>query len=130
MIFYVTLGVQYTPRNEHHPASPRLHPDGYLTVEADDEQAARLMIVQALGQQWAGIYTEFVGRRHYPFGLIGRIGKCRVCDHMHVLPPIEVGDGATSNNVCEWCGYAELHDFLLWKATLTEQISTGGTPSA
>jgi hypothetical protein len=55
--FYVTFGQQY--RHEAHPTFPKAHPDGWVTVVAADELAARSLAVERLGTAWSsGSYRK------------------------------------------------------------------------
>lgn len=54
--FFLTFGVQY--RHEQHPFWAGAHPDGWLTVMAPDEDAARRLIRPYIGNRYAFIYEE------------------------------------------------------------------------
>lgn len=54
--FYVTFGQQY--RHEGHPFSRKIHPDGYLKIEAVDYATARAEVFQLIGSRWAFMYNE------------------------------------------------------------------------
>lgn len=73
--YAVTMGVQY--RHEPHPDLPAdlANPDGYLLVQAVDEDAARRMVCAVIGGAWAFIYPEWevVSGRHHPLGCLGEI---------------------------------------------------------
>lgn len=66
--FMVTFGQKY--RTEPHPKAPA-HPDGWVTVKAEDYDAARVKTVNVFGQAWSMLYAEedFVDSAHfYPLG--------------------------------------------------------------
>lgn len=67
--FYVTFGMMY--RYEKHPYWEWAHPDGWLLVKAPDEEAARLLLRQCIGNRYAFIYTE--GRLKQEYHPMGRI---------------------------------------------------------
>ena len=70
-VFYVTIGVQY---REGHPAWPELHPDGWLRVDAVDEEAAREAVDERLNGQWAFIYTVATFKPEFhPLGELARL---------------------------------------------------------
>lgn len=52
---FVTFGVQYA--HEPHPRCAWVHPDGWLRIEAQTEQDARLAAVDLLGSAWSMCYT-------------------------------------------------------------------------
>lgn len=91
--WHVTVGVQYTPRDTHHPASPRIHADGYLDVTADSYEAARSLVVEALGDQWSFLYAPNHDMTRHPLGCVGIIGLCAGCEQACVL----------SDGLCDWC---------------------------
>lgn len=71
--FRITFGQQY--RREPHPAFDNATPDGWLTVHASDEMAARTAVVAVIGRAWSGIYeTPFDAAEwteYYPLGEVG-----------------------------------------------------------
>ena len=68
--FYVTFGQKY--RNEPHPQKG--HPDGWFTFYADNEEDARKMALDYLGNRWAFMYEENeFSRRFYPLGQLKEI---------------------------------------------------------
>lgn len=73
--FRVTFGQRY--RREEHPAFPKAHPDGWLTVVADDENKARAWAFEFLGDRWAFLQAEPFDRDdwdgHYPLGELHRV---------------------------------------------------------
>ena len=70
-VFYVTIGVQY---REGHPYMPELHPDGWLRVDAVDEDAAREAVHRRLDNKWAFIYTPANFKpEHFPRGELARL---------------------------------------------------------
>jgi hypothetical protein len=54
--FYVTFGVRYA--HEPHPYWKGAHPDGWLTVQAPDEEAARLLVRTFIGLKWSMMYDS------------------------------------------------------------------------
>jgi hypothetical protein len=69
--FYVTFGQQYC--REPHPTLPTAHPDGWVTVVAADELAARRLAVEWLGTAWSSIYDEEPDRALFRLGELHRI---------------------------------------------------------
>lgn len=67
--FRFTFGVQYA--HEPHPV-PWVHPDGWLAVEAPNEDMARALVYQMMGEKWAFCYAENDPRcptiERYPLG--------------------------------------------------------------
>lgn len=54
--FNVTFGVQYS--REPHPTLGIIHPNGYVSIIAEDEESARSEIFRLIGPSWAFIYPE------------------------------------------------------------------------
>lgn len=54
--FYITFGQKY--RSEQHPTFSPAHPDGWVTIDAIDEDKAREIAFRELGSRWSGIYTD------------------------------------------------------------------------
>jgi hypothetical protein len=69
--FYVTFGQQY--HHEPHPTFPKAHPDGWVTVVAADELAARRLAVEWLGTAWSSIYDEEPDLALFRLGELHRI---------------------------------------------------------
>jgi hypothetical protein len=72
--YYVTLGLQY--RYDPHPVLPRdrANPDGFLLVQAENENEARDIVYSVLGTAYSFIYTESDFRRGYhPLGCLGEL---------------------------------------------------------
>lgn len=74
--FYVTFGVQYS--HEPHPYWDGADPDGWLTVLAPDEEAARLRVRSFIGLKWSMMYDslnfdETEDRKYFPKGELARI---------------------------------------------------------
>lgn len=71
--YRVTFGSGHVP----HPRLPEAHPDGWLTVVAADELAARVATIERIGRAWAFIYSpgdsHYPDERHYPRGEVYRI---------------------------------------------------------
>lgn len=57
--FYVTFGVMYS--HTPHPYWKGAHPDGYLEVQAPDEDAARLLVRSFIGLKYAFMYDRKPG---------------------------------------------------------------------
>lgn len=54
--YRLTFGSQYS--HEPHPALPNLvHPDGWFTIVADDENAARRLVIRLLDRAWSMLYS-------------------------------------------------------------------------
>lgn len=68
--FYVTFGVQY--EDGSHPRA-WVHPDGYLTIEADDYSTARHAAFTLLDNNFAFIYEEKLDSNTFPLGELHRI---------------------------------------------------------
>lgn len=71
--FYVTFGCQYA--HEQHPRLGAAHPDGWLTIEADDEVAARATAIAWLGTAWSFMYDEKPDLRLFPLGELHRVAS-------------------------------------------------------
>ena len=70
--FYFTFGVQYS--HEKHKHWKNVHPDGWLLVQAPDEDAARRVAHRFIGNVYAFSYPEDRFKREYhPLGELGRI---------------------------------------------------------
>lgn len=70
--FRVTFGDIY--RNNKHPKVGWAHPDGYVTVEAKDEDEARLKIFALLGPHWAFLWpAEEFDTKIFPLGELYRL---------------------------------------------------------
>lgn len=54
--FYITFGQQYA--REPHPKVKYAHPDGWLTVEADNHEQARKKAFEEVGLHFATSYSE------------------------------------------------------------------------
>ena len=61
--YYVTFGQKYS--TEPHPKVRYAHPDGWLRIEADDEDQAREIVFLELGDHWAFIYSEDNFKKNY-----------------------------------------------------------------
>lgn len=70
--FIVTFGQQY--RNEPHEMVSYANPDGYLVVEALDEEHAREKAFKELGPYWSHCYPNIQEHTiYFPLGEIHRI---------------------------------------------------------
>lgn len=70
--FYVTFGMMY--RHEAHPHWKGAHPDGWLEVQAPDEDAARLLLRSLVGNRYAFIYEERrFERKWHPLGRLATV---------------------------------------------------------
>lgn len=70
-LFYFTFGQKY--RHQPHPRSGPAHPDGWVTVEADDANAARVDMFRHYGPFWAMQYDQEPSRQTFPRGELCRI---------------------------------------------------------
>lgn len=70
--FYVTFGMMY--RYEKHPHWSGAHPDGWLWVQAEDEEQARALVAQYIGNAYAFMYdaARFEQKWH-PLGCLAVI---------------------------------------------------------
>lgn len=64
--FFVTFGQKY--RYEPHPQFGKAHPDGWIRINAPDEDAARNAAFTLLGTGWATMYDSEPQREIYPRG--------------------------------------------------------------
>lgn len=70
--FKVTFGPIY--RNKQHPKVGWAHPDGYMTVVAENEDEARIKIHDLLGEHWAFIFpTDKMEDKFFPLGELYRL---------------------------------------------------------
>jgi hypothetical protein len=80
--FWLTFGQRFA--REHHPAftSQKIdyqpHPDGWVTILAPDETAARELAYSVFGSAWSSIYLIRQGDEEerstvYPLGELGRL---------------------------------------------------------
>jgi len=72
--YRVTFGQKY--RGETHPSFPEAHPDGWLTIVAEDRGQARAAAAAKLGREWCDMYgpESWPHVSHYfPLGELGRI---------------------------------------------------------
>ncbi|HSU37138.1 MAG TPA: hypothetical protein VLJ88_15890, partial [Propionibacteriaceae bacterium] len=69
--FSLTFGLQYG--DEQHPTFPKANPRGWVTVLAPGYEAARTLVHEKIGNNWAFLYPvgEFRATR-YPAGEIAR----------------------------------------------------------
>lgn len=67
--FYFTFGVQYDKQNPHPNGG---HKDGYFTIEAPDEDTARLKMTELCGRRWSTSYTVPPSRNLFPLGELQR----------------------------------------------------------
>ena len=54
--FYLTFGQKYA--QEDHPRGEWIHPDGFVCVMAEDYAAAREIVVDLFGLNWADLYDH------------------------------------------------------------------------
>jgi hypothetical protein len=66
--FYFTFGQRYA--TELHPQGG--HPDGWFTVEAETEDAARIKMQERCGKKWATSYSEKPDLKTFPRGELDR----------------------------------------------------------
>jgi hypothetical protein len=73
--FRFTFGVKY--RQDPHPGTINgvtPHPDGWVTVIAPDENAARAAVAEQIGNAWAFCYPkDYFNAHYYPAGELTRI---------------------------------------------------------
>jgi hypothetical protein len=71
--YVITFGQKY--RREPHPTFPAAHPDGYVTVVAEDFEDCRRQTLAVLGRAWAFDYApgELDVEKWAPLGELGRI---------------------------------------------------------
>jgi hypothetical protein len=75
--FYLTFGVQYS--HLPHPTWPGAHPDGWVLIEAVNEDRARGLAYLYFKQNWSMLTpenhfpAELNKRQYYPLGEIARI---------------------------------------------------------
>lgn len=72
--FMLTFGQKYA--REPHPLYPAAHPDGYVVIEADDYDAARLAVANTFAIYWCDLYTPETWQLYvdyFPRGELGRI---------------------------------------------------------
>ncbi|QWY82831.1 hypothetical protein PP641_gp091 [Arthrobacter phage SilentRX] len=70
--FYVTFGMMY--RHEKHPFWTGAHPDGWLEVQAPDEDAARELVRRYIGNRYAFIYDKLrFDPKWHPLGALASI---------------------------------------------------------
>jgi hypothetical protein len=68
MKYYVTFGQMY--RWKLHPSDPRIHPDGFVVINADCEADARDIAFRSFGQDWAFIYDKEPEQKYFPKGVL------------------------------------------------------------
>ncbi len=69
--FMVTFGQRF--RHDEHKRFPAAHPDGWVTIEAHDDSAARMIAFDRLGEEWAFLYREAdFTPGMYPMGELAR----------------------------------------------------------
>lgn len=91
--FFITFGVQY-PR-EPHPRAVWAHKDGWLEVLAPNENEARLMAYEVLGNAWSFIYDQFTFRSHlHQLGPLARLYPSR--DPMEAVAAQEAHEDGTA----------------------------------
>lgn len=54
--FNVTFGLKYS--REPHPKLGIIHPNGYVSIIAEDEESAREEIFRLIGESWGFMYPE------------------------------------------------------------------------
>ena len=75
--FYLTFGVQYS--HAEHPTWPGAHPNGWVLIEAVNEDRARGLAYLYFKEYWSMLYpenhfpVELNKRQYYPLGEIARI---------------------------------------------------------
>lgn len=71
-LFYFTFGQRYR-RHPHPKLGMRAHPDGWVTIEAPDWEAARQRMFSIAGAEWANQYGEPPDRALFPRGELFRL---------------------------------------------------------
>lgn len=75
--FYLTFGVQYS--HTPHPTWPGAHPDGWVLIEAANEDRARGLAYLYFKANWSMLYpeahfpVELNKQKYYPFGEIAAL---------------------------------------------------------
>ena len=69
-IYYVTVGQKY--RYEPHPLG--WHPEGWVEVQAPDEETARAMVLKVAGSKWSIVSDDRPDPKYYPKGATHWIG--------------------------------------------------------
>lgn len=71
--YRITFGIRYA--DETHPRFPEAHPDGWVAVMAENEDAARRLVHDRIGNDWAFIYHPAHPNYPGPFGRHFRKGE-------------------------------------------------------
>lgn len=74
--FYVTFGGKYA--REAHPRLSVAHPDGWVTIEADDYEQARAATVALLGTAWCWLHDTPRDPEWFPAGELARFDATKV----------------------------------------------------
>lgn len=61
--YYLTFGAQYA--HIGHPTNAKVHPDGWVEIEADSADAARGIAVREFDTYWSFMYTDDDFKPHY-----------------------------------------------------------------
>lgn len=69
--YYVTFGQRY--RRDTHPTFSPAHPDGWVTILAKDDLAARRVAVNWFGTAWCDLYEDEPEQALFPLGELHRI---------------------------------------------------------
>lgn len=80
--FYVTFGQKHGER-EIHPRFLPAHHDGYLRIDADDIDHAKVIAQSVVGLEYSMLYTA----ESFPFGLFPRGELASFSDVLHA--PVE-----------------------------------------
>lgn len=101
--YRLTFGSQYA--HTRHPTLAVAHPDGWLTIVAPDERAARRVAVQLLDAAWSFLYgpDEYADawEEHFPRGQLARVGLCSRCDRL------TWGAEYDESSLCQRCLWGE-----------------------
>lgn len=74
MTYYLTFGVQYA--HDRHPSGHDwIAPDGFVRIEASDEETARAYAIREFGDAWAFIRPYVPNVRHYPAGELAVVDR-------------------------------------------------------
>lgn len=74
-LYYVTFGQKYA--HEDHPRIPTAHPDGWLTIEAPDEETARDKAFELTDGAFAFMYDKQPDILVYPRGEVCRVSASK-----------------------------------------------------
>lgn len=83
--FFITFGVQYDAPGTH-PRDERIHADGWVEINAPDEEMARATAIEHFGQEWGSCYTTAdFDPKHFPAGCLFTLKARTAADLMAEL---------------------------------------------